>query len=150
MGVWVGQSMDAAFGTTLLVNILIGKMMNIKTATLKSRIIFAVTLSILLLFVYFVFNESSITIGSSLIIFALIAIAMEAAERVLFSGQLSWLSWIQSADYRACVVRFSFLGAASFGAWEVALITPSILWYSVAGITAASALLNLIAVFRAA
>lgn len=124
--------------------------MEAKTATLKSRIILAVTLSVLLSFVYFVFNESTITAGSSLIVFALIAIAMEAAERVLFSGQLPWLSWIRSSELRACVVRFAFHGAASCGAWEVAIITTSVLWYSVAGVTAASALFNLVAVSKAA
>lgn len=124
--------------------------MDAKTANLKPRIIMAVSLSLLLSFVYFVFKETTITIGSSLIIFALIALTMESAERVLFDGKLPWHSWIRSADVRACVVRFAFLGAASCGAWEVALMTSSVLWYSVAGITAISALLNLFAAFKAA
>lgn len=124
--------------------------MKTKTATLNSRMILGFTLSLLLSFLYFVFYESSITTGSSLIIFGLIAIVMEAAERVLFSDQLSWLSWIRSEDFRACVVRFTFLGAACCGAWEVAIITTSVLWYSVAVITATSTLFNLVAVSKAA
>lgn len=125
-------------------------MMMTITATIKSRIILAVTLSVLLSFVYFDFNESSITTGSSLIIFALIAIAMEVAERVLFRVQLPWLSWIRSVYFRACVVRFTFLGAACCGALEVAIVTASVLWYSVAGVTAASALFNFVAVLKTA
>lgn len=123
--------------------------MNAKTTNLKPKITMVISLSILLSFVYFVLKDSLITAGPTLITFALIAITMEAAERVLLENKLPWMAWIRSADFRASMVKFALLGAASCGAWDIALSTSTTLWYCIVGVTVAGALFNLVAAFKA-
>jgi hypothetical protein len=121
-----------------------------KAGSLRAKLILGLSFNVLLLVVYFTFFvEPGTPIGGALVMIALIAVTMEAADRVLCSDQESWIDWSRGSEFRACSVRFALLGGSCAGALEAARASSSIAWYSLAAATGIFSLANFMAAFRA-